>query len=60
MGKDCLLAVPRAEKAVWMTPRIALKRDWNTATMELRTAVMAWKIEETKFPRESTREGILD
>jgi hypothetical protein len=52
-------AVPTAENAVWMTPSKILKIDWKTATMEPRTAVKAWKMEETKFPRDSTREGIL-
>ena len=51
--------VPTADNAVCMTPRMALKIDWKTATMEPRTAVMAWKMEEMKFPRDSTREGIL-
>lgn len=53
------IAVPTAANAVCMTPRKALRIDWKTATMEPRTAVKAWKMEEMKFPRDSTREGIL-
>ena len=52
-------AVPRAANAVWMTPRMALRMDWKTATMELSAAVMAWKIEERREPSWSTREGIF-
>ena len=42
-----------------MTPKTVLMRDWYTAKIELRTAVIAPKIEEMKFPRESTREGMI-
>lgn len=42
-----------------MMPKMVLRIDWKTAMMEEKMAVMAWKIDETKFPRESTREGIL-
>ena len=42
-----------------MTPRMALKRDWKTARIEPRVAVMAWKMEEKRLPRDSTREGMI-
>lgn len=51
--------MPIAEKAVWITPKIVSMMDWKTAKMELKTAMMAPKIEETRFPRESIREGIF-
>ena len=51
--------MPTAAKAVEMTPQTALRRDWKTARIELNTAVMAPKIEETKLPRESTRDGMI-
>lgn len=51
--------VPIALKAVPMTSKMVWMIDWNTAMMELTTAMMAPKMEETKFPRESMREGIF-
>jgi hypothetical protein len=53
------IIVPTAAKAVEMTPRMALKRDWKTARIEPRVAVMAWKMEEKRLPRDSTREGMI-
>lgn len=41
-----------------MIPKTVLKSDWKTAKIELRTAVITPKMEETKLPRESTREGM--
>jgi hypothetical protein len=51
--------VPTAAKADEMIPQTVLNRDWKTARIELKTAVMAPKIEEMKLPRESTREGMI-
>jgi hypothetical protein len=51
--------VPTAAKAVEIIPQMVLTRDWKTARIELRTAVMAPKIEEMKLPRESMREGMI-
>ena len=40
-------------------PKTVLMRDWKTATIELKTAVIAPNIEEMKLPMESTREGMI-
>lgn len=42
-----------------MTPRIAFRSDWKIARMEVKTAVIAPKMEERSEPMESIREGIL-
>jgi len=53
------IAVPRAAKAVWMTPRMALRRDWKTARMDPKAAVIVWKMDETREPSWSTTEGMF-
>lgn len=53
------IAVPTAEKAVPMTPKIALMRPWKTAMMEPRAAVMVWMMPPIKFPMESKKEGMF-
>lgn len=51
--------VPIAENAVPITPKMVSMMDWKTAKIELMTAMMAPKMEETRFPRESIKEGMF-
>lgn len=37
---------------------MVLRIDWRKAMMELKVAMMALKMEETRFVRDSTREGM--
>lgn len=51
--------VPIAENAVPMTPKIVSRMDWKTAKIELKTAMIAPKMEEMRFPIESIKEGMF-
>jgi hypothetical protein len=53
------IIVPTAERAVLRTSKRVLNRVWNTARIEVKMALIAPKIEETKLPKESTREGMI-
>lgn len=51
-------AEPIAAKSALTRPRMVLRIDWRKAMMELKVAMMALKMEETRFVRDSTREGM--
>lgn len=53
------MAVPTAANMVWITPRMALRKDCKTAATEPSAAVMVCKMEEMREPSWSTREGIF-
>lgn len=51
--------VPRVAKRVRTRSKTVASRFWKSAVIELKTAMMALKMEETKSLRDSTREGMF-